>query len=187
MDLPLFSELPHPRLQWGAVLGATLVAAVTDLRSRRIPNLLTGALFLFGLAHAGLASGLSGAAAAVGASLLVAAPFVLLFVFAGGGAGDAKLMGAIGAALGLAQGLLVLVCTSLAGVVLAILWEARRGRLGRLPGSLAVAAQGLLGPLSPGRRPPPAELLELTADNSRKMPYGLAILSGAILAWLLVL
>ena len=36
-------------IQWGVVIGASLIAAVLDLRARRIPNLLCGPLFITGL------------------------------------------------------------------------------------------------------------------------------------------
>ena len=105
--------------QWGVVIGVSLVAAVFDLRERRIPNALTMPLLLAGLIRAIWLGRLLGLADAAAACFLLAMPFVLLFVFAGGGAGDAKLMGAIGAWLGLAQGMRVLLCVAAAGIVLA--------------------------------------------------------------------
>ena len=83
-------------LQWGVVIGTALAAAVCDLRTRRVPNLLTGPIVLAGLAWGIWVGGWAGLADSVAGCLLLAIPYVLLFVFAGGGAGDAKLMGAIG-------------------------------------------------------------------------------------------
>ena len=104
-------------LQWGVVIGASLVAAAFDLQTRRIPNALTMPLLLAGLIRAIWLGRLLGLADAAAACFLLAMPFVLLFVFAGGGAGDAKLMGAIGAWLGLAQGMRVLLCVAAAGII----------------------------------------------------------------------
>ena len=88
-------------IQWGIVIGASLVAAVFDARRNRIPNVLTIPLLLLGVTSSIFFGGLSGLAQSVGACILLALPFVLLFIFANGGAGDAKLMGAIGAWIGL--------------------------------------------------------------------------------------
>ena len=118
----MFSDLDKTMmlLQWGVVIGVSLVAAIWDLRTRRIPNLLTLPVLAAGLVLAGFTGGLSGLAEAVAACLLLALPFVLLFLFVGGGAGDAKLMGAIGVWLGLSQGATALFCVAAAGIILAV-------------------------------------------------------------------
>jgi hypothetical protein len=61
-------------IQWGAVIGASLVAAVWDLRQRRIPNALTLPLMGAGLAYSAWVGGLSGAAGSIGGCLLAALP-----------------------------------------------------------------------------------------------------------------
>jgi Flp pilus assembly protein protease CpaA len=107
--------------QWGVVLGASLAAAILDVRRRRIPNALTVSLAIAGLAHAQYSAGVGGLGQAAVACVLVALPYVLLFVFAGGGAGDAKMMGAIGAWLGVPAGVVVLVAVAVTGGVLGLL------------------------------------------------------------------
>ena len=104
-------------IQWGIVIGASLVAAVFDLRQRRIPNALTLPLVVTGLAYALLSEGMGGLGEALAACVLVSLPYVLLFVFAGGGAGDAKMMGAIGTWLGLRAGCVALVAVAVVGAV----------------------------------------------------------------------
>lgn len=116
-------------IQWGIVIGASLVAALTDLHRRRIPNALTVPLLLFGLINSTCLAGLSGLFESVGACLLLALPFVLLFIFANGGAGDAKLMGAIGACIGLEHGVRILLCVAVAGIILALAKAMMKGRL----------------------------------------------------------
>jgi prepilin peptidase CpaA len=106
--------------QWGVVIGASLFAALSDLREKRIPNALTLPLFIVGLIWAVWFGGLSGLAESAGTSVLLALPYIILFLFFGGGAGDAKLMGAIGAWLGMRQGLMVLACVAIAGGILAL-------------------------------------------------------------------
>ena len=49
-------------LQWGVVIGASLLAALSDLRERRIPNALTFPLFVVGLIWAAWFGGLAGLA-----------------------------------------------------------------------------------------------------------------------------
>jgi prepilin peptidase CpaA len=101
--------------QWGAVLGASLAAAVCDLRSRRIPNKLTLPLVLAGTVVAAWHDGVAGLGSSLGGCALLALPYILLFAFGGGGAGDAKMMGGIGAWLGLRAGGIVLVAVALVG------------------------------------------------------------------------
>ena len=117
-------------IQWGVVIGASLAAAIYDVRERRIPNAITGPLAAGGLVFALLAGGLLGLAGAVGACALLALPYVLLFLFGKGGAGDAKLMGAIGAWVGLADGVAVLFCVAIVGGFLGIAKIVSQGRMG---------------------------------------------------------
>ena len=107
-------------IQWGVVIGASLIAAVSDLHSRRIPNILTFPVLISGLIWAGWIGGLTGIANSAAACVWLALPFLLLFIFAGGGAGDAKLMGAIGAWVGLSQGTVILVCVMITGIILSL-------------------------------------------------------------------
>jgi len=97
------------------ILGAglfTAVAAISDLRTRRIPNKLTVPVFALGLIYQVSFSGWSG----LGEGLLgFAVGFGTLFVLwmiGGGGGGDVKLMGALGAWMGFQNTLYVLVLST---------------------------------------------------------------------------
>ena len=96
------------------------LACVTDLRTRRIPNVLTlsavaGAV-LFHLATGGWqAAGWSIVGLFVGALL-----FLPMFALRGMGAGDVKLLAAVGAWLGPGQVAIVALATSLVGGVMAV-------------------------------------------------------------------
>ena len=171
-------EHPWPPLQWGSVIGASLAAAHIDLRSSRIPNVLTGPLLMAGLVCSAVVGGWSGLADSLLATLLLGLPYVLLYVFAGGGAGDAKLMGGIGAWLGLVQGTVVLFAVALTGVVCALLFA-------RAQGELALASRRvrtvfhLLGASVLTRSDPRGAFATLPSPSeSRKMPYGVAIFAG---------
>lgn len=170
-------------LAWGVALGASLLAAFTDARSRRIPNLLTLPALAAGLAWAGLSGGVAGLGEALLATLLLALPFVLLFVFAGGGAGDAKLMGALGAWLGMHEGLRTLVCVCLAGVVMALAWAAAKRHLPEALARCGLLARGGLHALFGGTRLRDLPGLLPGTSDGEKMPYGLAICAGVLCAF----
>ncbi|WP_316157585.1 A24 family peptidase [Cupriavidus sp. BIC8F] len=97
------------------------IAAISDLRSRRIPNWLVVAGLLVSLvlqiSQLGAASGawtwLTGALAGL-------VPFVVLYLMRALGAGDAKLMAAIGAFVGPQPLLYIMLVTFLAGGVMAL-------------------------------------------------------------------
>ena len=146
-------------IRWGVVIAAAVVAAITDLRSRRIPNALTLPALAAGLVAGGLIGGWIGLADAFAGCLALGLPHVMLFVFARGGGGDAKLMAAIGAWLGLFDGLLVLLCVALCGAVLAAiyLWWSRRTQTGD-------------------------ERTDEAARGAMTMPYGVAICGGVLAA-----
>lgn len=96
------------------------LACVSDLRTRRIPNVLTmsaaGGALLFHLATGGWsATGWSLLGLVVGALL-----FFPMFALRGMGAGDVKLLAAVGAWLGPAQVATVALATSIAGGVIAV-------------------------------------------------------------------
>jgi prepilin peptidase CpaA len=111
------------------VLSLGLAAAVvTDVRTRRIPNVLTGAIAGAGL---GLAAG-GGAITPAQAVLGLLAGLVLMLpghVIGATGAGDVKLMAAIGTLVGPGLIVRVFLYTAGAGGVFALAVAARRGVL----------------------------------------------------------
>jgi prepilin peptidase CpaA len=182
MWLTTLYEHPIPALQWGTALGASLVAAFLDLRTRRIPNLLTGPLLVSGWISSAWITGWTGLLDSMAATVLLATPFVLLFAFAGGGAGDAKLMGALGAWLGVVNGLAALLAVCLCGMVIAVVFAASKGRLGTVVWNLSGTVFGLLGPTAGLASVREAGRLAPRPHEGLKMPYGLAILAGTALA-----
>ncbi len=111
------------------VLAINVIACVTDVRSRRIPNWLT-----FGAAAAAIGSYLiMGGPRAAGASVFGWAVGVLLFapvfLVGGLGAGDVKLVGAIGAWLGPAAAVHVALYSAIAGGAMGLIVAAFRGYL----------------------------------------------------------
>ena len=104
------------------VVGTLLtLACVTDLRARRIPNVLTGTAaigaVLFHLVTGGwLLAGWSVLGLVVGTLL-----FLPMFALRGMGAGDVKLLAAVGAWLGPGRVVTAALATSIVGGLLALL------------------------------------------------------------------
>jgi prepilin peptidase CpaA len=112
-------------------IAIALVASVLDIRTRRIPNILT-----FGAAAAGLlfhvcSGGLRGAGFSAGGWATGLVLFLPWFALRGMGAGDVKLLAALGAWLGPATTLWVALCSAIAGGVLAVVVALARGYLGK--------------------------------------------------------
>lgn len=157
-------------LAYGLVLLASAAAAYTDLRTRRIPNVIPGALALGGLLLA-VRDGWSAAAAFAAilcALLLFGTP---LFAWRLLGGGDVKMIAAASATLGLAEMRVFLIATILCGGVLGIAVAASHGRLRATMANVRTMA---LPMLSGGT------LVPLAGDL--KMPYGVAIFAGALVA-----
>jgi prepilin peptidase CpaA len=156
------------------VAGA-IVATVTDLRTRRIPNALTASMAALGVGFA--ATGISGMS--IGASLVGLALGLALMLpghFLGAtGAGDVKLMGAVGAVVGPGIVVSAFLFTAIAGGVLAVAVAVQRQRL-----AATIAGTGRLIAA-------PAEAHQdiRTATPARRFAYGPAIAIGSVLAGLI--
>ena len=84
------------------IVGLTIasLACVTDLRTRRIPNVLTFGAALAGLLYQFVSGGIDGLGHAALGWLVGAVIFILPFALGGLGGGDVKLLAALGAWLG---------------------------------------------------------------------------------------
>ena len=121
------------------------MATVVDLRTRRIPNVLTAAIAAvgIGIAAAGL-NVISVWAAALGVVLGLA---LMLpgHILGATGAGDVKLMAAIGSLVGPVLVVKAVLFTLVAGGVLAVAVALRRRRLGMTLAGTARLIAALLG------------------------------------------
>jgi prepilin peptidase CpaA len=155
---------------WAFTVGVTLLAAVVDFRTHKIPNWLTVSALLVGLALRTALSGWSGAKASLegaGLALIVLLPLVLLRAL---GAGDWKLMGAVGAFVGPLMFLFVLLGSILVSGLMAMVEMARTRRVKETFHNLLVLVKGFF---SFGLRAHP----EISLDNPEllKLPFGVAV------------
>lgn len=123
--MPAFSDL----IVSGIVVGGTAVAAAIDLRTRRVPNVLTLSMTVAGIALAVSGHGRVGLAASLAGCVLGAALMLPGHVLGATGAGDVKLMGASGALLGPSVTFEAFVATLIAGGAVAVFVAARRRRM----------------------------------------------------------
>ena len=166
-----------PEFAYTAIaLICALTGAVYDIRSRRVPNALTGPALLFGLlAHFAL-GGVRGLGSAAAAALIAGALFLIFYLAGGMGAGDLKLMMAVAAIAGLPRVADLLVLTAIAGGVLAILVALSRGRL---KATLLNVGALLVHHGTAGLRPHPD--LNLLNSATLRLPYAVAIATGSAL------
>lgn len=157
------------------ILALVLVAATaSDLRSRRIPNLLTYPAMLLGLALGATTHGMPGLLSALAGLGLGLGLMLVPFLFGVMGAGDVKLMAVVGAFLGAGGVLWAFLFTSLAGGAYALIVLAfSPSALARMLGSL----RDTLGVFAATRR-----FVYSPADTGRlpKLAYGAAIAAGTI-------
>jgi prepilin peptidase CpaA len=96
------------------------LACISDLRTRRIPNVLTFSSAACALLFHLITGGWTAVAWSVCGYVLGAALFFPMFALRGMGAGDVKLLAAVGAWLGPGQIAIVALATSIAGGVLGL-------------------------------------------------------------------
>ncbi|MEN6626004.1 MAG: A24 family peptidase [Candidatus Sumerlaeia bacterium] len=164
---------------WWIIVATSLVAAVFDIRQRRIPNFLTLPVLVAGLAWNGYRGGLDALGWALWVAIVLALPYLVLFAAGMGGAGDAKLMGALGAWLGAPYGFYLLGGVAASGAVLGLAYALLRRRAAQTWRNLAGMTMFLpwiaLGPGSLRER---ASVLP-TAQVMTRMPYAVAVFVGS--------
>jgi prepilin peptidase CpaA len=156
-------------------LAIGLAACVTDVRSRRIPNVLTFGAAAAGLVAHGAFDGFQGLLTGGAGWLVGAAVFIPFFLLGGMGAGDVKLLAALGAWLGPRDVFWLAIYASLAGGVMAIAVATATGYLRTAVMNVyrLIAYWCLVGP-----RPLPAVTLERT--EGPRLAYALPIFAGTV-------
>jgi prepilin peptidase CpaA len=168
-------------ISWWPVFLAVIVATISDIRSRKIPNWLVVPLLLSGTVVSTAVEGWHGLEQSALGILLAAVAVGVFYCLGGMGMGDVKLCAAIGAWIGPGQLGLALVMTGFAGGVMALAWAVCGGFLRE---SLDGAGDLIFGIRKRGFRS--HDTLVLTNPSTRRMPYAPAIAVGAILSFLAV-
>ncbi len=151
-----------------------LIAAGFDVKSRRIPNFVTGPAILGGLLLHSFYDGWHGFLASLAAALICGVVFLIFYMAGGMGAGDVKLITAVGSLAGLSNSASVLIITALAGGVMGICFALLRGQLKSTLFNVATLAthhkhQGLT----------PHPEINVRNASTLRLPYGLAIAAGS--------
>ena len=134
-----------------------LYAAWSDLRSRRLSNWLCLIVAAAGLSLEFWGGGMAAAASAAIHASIALATGAVLFAFGGLGGGDAKYYAAVACWFELGRAITLLAMVSIAGLVLAIGW-------------LLALRMGAIGGA------------DQADDHGVKVPFGIAIAVGALLA-----
>jgi prepilin peptidase CpaA len=156
---------------------AACLAAVTDLRTRTIPNWITLPLPLLGFVLHGLRLGFDGLWLSLLGCLLTLAPVYFLFSRGALGGGDVKLFAGLGALLGPREGLELELSAFVLLAIYALWLTAWHARLRSLLRSSWRASLHLLAPSR-------FALPEQTEQALLELPMGLAILLAVLALWL---
>ena len=167
-------SLPIPLL---TPLAAGLIGAIVcDLRRRRIPNVISGAVFVTGLAISGYQGGASAVPSGLAASVLLLAALYKPWRAGGIGGGDVKLAAAVGAWIGLGHLIWFALATAVAGGIVAAICYLLAPPAVRADVRANLVLAGLHGELSP----------DAASHRTTRVsvPYALAISAGAAVALL---
>jgi prepilin peptidase CpaA len=150
-----------------------ICAAITDVKTRRIPNRLTYSAMVAGLMLQGIFNGWKGLLLSVEGGLLFGGLFLLFYLIRAMGAGDVKLAAAIGSIVGISSTLPVMLATAWAGAALAICFMVLSGRVVEtLRNTLWVTGFHM----QHGLQVHP--VVNLGNPSGGRMPYGLAFAAG---------
>ena len=162
------------------LLLAVLVATVTDLRSRRIPNWLTVSTLVLGFALNALIAYPSPSEGVWLAAKGFAFAFALnmvMYLLHMTGAGDVKLLAAVGAMVGCSDFVGIFLLTALIGGVLAIVLMAVKGRVRQTLWNVGFMAGELLSWRAPHLS---REQLDVGSSKALRLPGAVRICLGVI-------
>lgn len=164
-----------------AALVCATIGAIYDVRSRRVPNVLTLPAILFGLLLHFTLGGWRQLGSALAAGLICGLIFLVLYVAGGMGAGDVKLITAVGCIAGLPRTGYLLILTALAGGVMALGLVLYRGRFKETVSNIGALA---VHHRHEGLAPHPE--LNIANTQALRLPYALAIAAGTALMFFVV-
>ena len=161
-----------------AAATCAVVASVFDVKSRRIPNVITMPAFLFGLALHLALGGWRQMLCSLAAGLVCGLVFLLFYLAGGMGAGDVKLMMAVGCIVGWSHldFVYALALTAICGGVMAVSLALYRGRLRE---TILNMGELISHHKQEGLHPHPD--LNIANVQTLRLPYALAIAGGCLL------
>ena len=159
------------------VFAITLLAAVTDLRCRRIPNTLTFTGALLGFIYSVTINGGAGALTSIAGWALGLALFLPFYALGGMGAGDVKLLACLGAWMGPAGVIRVAIYAAIAGGAFALLVALRHRYLRRAFENIWVL---LVTWRTLGIRP--IDPVTLESSKGPRLAYAIPMLAGTVAA-----
>ena len=160
-----------------AVLVAT-VAAVQDLRSRRIQNWLTLSGLVVGVTLHLVLGGFVQAGFSLLAGLAAGSVFLLFWLAGGMGGGDVKLIAAIGSLVGISSVREVVLATVFIGSILALGFAVGRGKLrATVRNVVALIEHHRHNGLTPHAS------LNVKQQDTLRLPYAVPILLGCLIAF----
>ena len=162
-------------LKSAVVVSVGILACVTDLRSRRIPNVLTFGAAAAALVYGAVVGGWPGVASAALGWVVGAAAFFIPFALGGLGAGDVKLLAAMGAWLGPVGAFWLALYTGVAGGVMALAVALGSGYLRR---ALTNVSLLLMHWRVAGLRP--LSEVSLEGSDGPRLAYALPIFAGLV-------
>jgi prepilin peptidase CpaA len=167
----------QPDLMYPAIATVcALAGSVFDVKSRRVPNFITGPAFLLGLSIHLVHGGWRELLSSLAAGLICGIVFLVFYLAGGMGAGDVKLITAVGCIAGLSHVAYILSLTAIAGGVMAVALALAKGRLQQTLMNVAALASHHR---QEGLQPHPD--LNISNAQTLRLPYALAIAGGCIL------
>ena len=170
---------PAVGIEFALVL-AILVATVTDLRSRRIPNWLTVSTLLAGFVLNALIaypSPLEGLWLAAKGFALAFALNLVMYMLHMTGAGDVKLLAAVGALVGCSDFLGIFLLTALLGGMLAVVLMLLKGRVRQTLWNLGYMVSELMRWRAPHLT---REQLDVGSSKAMRLPGAVRIGLGVV-------
>lgn len=167
----------NPPIALLSLLGVGLLCAIVyDLRRRRIPNIISGLVFVSGVVVSVTFGGVAGGGSALAASLILLLALYQPWRAGGIGGGDVKLAAATGAWLGLSKLVWFVLSGAAAGGVVAAICYALAPAAVRADVRANLVLAGLHGELPPN--------VASHRKGKVSVPYAVAISAGAAVALL---
>jgi len=162
----------------GTAVAFSGVAAVLDLRTKRISNWLTGPGILCGILLHLVLGGIAQAGWSVLAGLVAGGLFLLFYLAGGMGAGDVKLITAVGCLVGMGSIKDVMLASVFLGSILGLALAAKHGKVREtVRNVIALIAHHAENGLTAHPE------LNVTRQETLRLPYALPIALGCMIAF----